>query len=334
MRAITFTSPGPPPVFKLINIEIPTPKDDEVLVKVFATGVNSWDWELTPKKPPRVYLGKRANQDYRIMGADVAGVVESVGKDVTRFKPGDEVFGDLCQGGWGGYAEYVRAMENALILKPAEMTFEEAAATPQAGLLALQGLRKFGDIRPGYKILINGAGGGVGSFAIQLGKLYGAEVTGVDNAEKLEMMRSLGADHVIDYRKEDFSKNGQTYDLIIDMKGQRSISAYKRSLRPKGRCYLVGGKPSAVIKAALFGRFGSKKVGIIIYKPNKGLEDLADLIVTGKVKPIIDKSYPLEQVGEAITHLGDGHVKGKVVISVKDKVKTEEPIPEPTSPGS
>lgn len=324
MKAITFTSPGPPPVFRLVEIEKPIPKDDEVLVKVHATGVNSWDWELAPKKPSGVYLGKRANPQYRIMGADVAGVVEAVGKDITRFKPGDEVFGDLCESGWGGYAEYVCAMEKALIPKPDFMTFEGAAATPQAGLLALQGLRKFGEIKPGHKILINGAGGGVGSFAIQIAKLYGAEVTGVDSAEKSEMMRSLGADYTIDYRKEDFTNNGQQYDLIIDMKGRRSISAYKRSLRPKGRCFLVGGNMSVMLKVVFFGSFGSKKVKLVLYKPNKNLDTLADLIKTGKVKPIIDRLYPLTEVAAAIKYLGEGHVKGKVVINLLQSTIPEE----------
>ncbi|UCE81578.1 MAG: NAD(P)-dependent alcohol dehydrogenase [Methanobacteriota archaeon] len=316
MKAMTFTSPGPPPVFRSVEIEKPVPKDDEVLVKVYATSVNSWDWELTRKKPSGVYLGKRANPKYRIMGADVAGVVEGVGKDITRFKLGDEVFGDLCKSGWGGYAEYVCATEEALTPKPSFMTFEEAAATPQAGLLALQGLHKFGRIKPDRRILINGAGGGVGSFAIQIAKLYGAEVTGVDSAEKSDFMRSLGADYVIDYKKEDFTDSRQQYDLIIDMKGDRSISAYKRSLRPKGRCFLVGGKMSVMLKAAFFGSFGSKKVKLFLYKPNENLDILTDFIKIGKVKPMIDRLYPLTDIAAAIRYLGEGRVKGKVVISL------------------
>ena len=316
MKAITFTSPGPPPVFQQIEIEESIPRNDEVLLKVHAASVNSWDWELTPKKPSMVYLGKRSNPDYRIMGADVAGTVKAVGKEVNRFKPGDEVFGDLCESGWGGYSEYVCAMEKALILKPPTMTFEEAAATPQAGLLALQGFRKYGTLGPGQKVLINGAGGGVGSFAIQMAKSYGAEVTGADSSEKLEFMKSLGADDVLDYRKEDFTKGRGQYDFILDMKGSRSVSDYRRSLRPKGMCFLVGGKPSKILMALSFGSFGSKKLKLVLYKPNKYLDDLVKLIETGKVKPIIDRTYPLSEVGEAIRYLGDGHVKGKAVITV------------------
>ena len=317
MKAIVYTERGPPPIFKQIDIEIPVPRDDEVLVKVHAASVNSWDWELTPKKPSSVYLGRRSNPQYKIMGADVAGTVEAAGKDVKSFKPGDEVFGDLCSSGWGGYAEYTCAKEKALLSKPKSMSFEEAAATPQAGLLALQSFNKFGPMKPGHRVLINGAGGGAGTFAIQIAKHYGAEVTGVDTMEKFNIMRSLGADHVIDYKKEDFTKNGQLYDMILDVKATRSVSAFKRSLRPKGRCYIIGGKPSKIIKAVLFGSLGSKKVKLVIYRPNKDLDKLVNLIEAGKVKPIIDKQFPLSEVGQAIQYLGDGHVKGKIVITVR-----------------
>jgi len=316
MKAIAYTEKGPPAVFQLIEMEKPAPREDEVLVKVLASSVNSWDWELLRRRPSMAGLGKRSDPRYVILGADIAGRVEAVGSNVTQFKPGDEVFGDLCQSGWGGFAEYVCAREKALMPKPVGMTFEEAAATPQAGLLALQGLRKYGEIRPGQKVLINGAGGGVGSFAIQIAKSFGAEVTGVDSKEKFDMMRSIGADHVIDYKTEDFTKNGLAYDLILDMKGNRSVSDYKRSLRPKGKCLFVGGKPSKILMAVFFGSLGSKKVGLLLYKPNKDLDSLIDLIEAGKVKPIIDKRYPLSQVSEAIGYLGDGHVKGKVVITL------------------
>jgi NADPH:quinone reductase-like Zn-dependent oxidoreductase len=316
MKAITFTSPGPPPIFEQIDIQEPVPRDDEVLLKVHAVSVNSWDWELTPKRPSMVYLGKRSNPAFRIMGADVAGTVTAVGTQVKRFKPGDEVFGDLCESGWGGYAEYVCAMERALILKPPTMTFEEAAATPQAGLLAFQGYRKYGTLGSGQMVLINGAGGGVGSFAIQMAKFYGANVTGVDSAAKLEFMSSLGADHVIDYRKDDFSKGRSQYDFILDMKGSRSVSDYKRSLRPGGKCFLVGGKPSRLLMSLSLGSFESKKLKLVLYKPNKYLDDLVRIIETGKVKPKIDRTYPLSEVGEAVRNLGAGHVKGKAVITV------------------
>ncbi len=321
MKAIVYTDYGPPAVFQLKEIETPTPKDDEVLVKVHAASVNSWDWELLRKKPSMVSLGKRSDSRYKILGADIAGRVDSVGRDVKQLRPGDEVFGDLCNSGWGGFAEYVCARENALMPKPACTTFPEAAATPQAGLLALQGLRKYGDIQPGQKVLINGAGGGVGTFAVQIAKSFGAEVTGVDSTMKLDMMRTIGCDHVIDYTKEDYTKSGQRYDLILDVKASRSLSDFKRSLRPKGKCVLIGGSMSVVFKALFFGSFGSKKVGILLYKPNKDLASLLDLIEAGKVEPIIDRRYPLSEVDEALRYLGEGHVQGKVVISVKHNNK-------------
>jgi len=322
MKAIVYTERGPPAVFKQMEVEIPTPRDDEVLVKVHAASVNSWDWELLRKKPSMVSLGRRSDRRYKIFGADIAGKVEAVGKAVTQFRPGDEVFGDLCNSGWGGFAEYVCAREKALLLKPASMTFEQAAATPQAGLLALQGPSKKEQIKPGQKILINGAGGGVGTFAVQLAKSYGAEVTGVDSKEKLDMLRSIGADHVIDYTKKDFTKKGQTYDRILDVVASCSLSNYKHSLRPKGKCVLIGGSMSVIFKALFFGSFGSKKVVCLLYKPNKDLTFMKELFETGKVVPVIDRSYPLSEVGEAIRHLGEGHVKGKVVITVEHSNKT------------
>jgi NADPH:quinone reductase-like Zn-dependent oxidoreductase len=251
MKAIVYTEYGPPAVFQLKEIEIPAPRDDEVLVKIHAASVNSWDWELLSKKPSMVSLGSRSNPKYKILGADIAGRVEAVGANVKQFKPGDEVFGDLCQSGWGGFAEYVCARENALALKPASMTFDEAAAVPQAGLLALQGLRNKGQIQPGQKVLINGAGGGVGTFAIQIAKSFGAEVTGVDSTMKLDKMRSIGADHVIDYTQEDYTKSGQRYDLILDVKANRSIFDYKRALRRKGtgRRFLDSNFPTSAARS-------------------------------------------------------------------------------------
>jgi len=321
MKAIVYTERGPPAVFQQIEVEIPTSRDDEVLVKVHAASVNSWDWELLRKKPSMVSLGRRSDPRYKILGADMAGQVEAVGKDVKQLRPGDEVFGDLCNSGWGGFAEYVCARENALLLKPASMTFEQAAAVPQAGLLALQGLRK-GQIQQGQKVLLNGAGGGVGSFAIQIAKSIGAEVTGVDSTSKLDMLRSIGADHVIDYTKEDFAKNGQAYDLILDVVASRSLSDFKRSLRPKGKYVLVGGSMSVIFKALFFGSLGSKKVGILAYKPNKDLNFLIDLIEADKVVPVIDRCYPLSEVADALRYFGEGHVKGKVVITVEYNNKT------------
>ncbi|MFA9407175.1 MAG: NAD(P)-dependent alcohol dehydrogenase, partial [Anaerolineales bacterium] len=215
MKAMIYTKYGPPAVFQLKEIDIPSPKDDEVLVKIHAASVNSWDWELLSKKPSMVSLGSRSDSRYKILGADIAGQVEAVGRDVKRFQSGDEVFGDLCQSGFGGFAEYVCARENALSMKPASMTFEEAAAVPQAGVSALQALRDEGQIKPGQKVLINGASGGVGTFAVQIAKSFGAEVTGVCSTRNVDMVRSIGADQVIDYSSEDFTKSKQLYNLIL-----------------------------------------------------------------------------------------------------------------------
>jgi NADPH:quinone reductase-like Zn-dependent oxidoreductase len=326
MKAIVYTEYGPPAVFQLKEIEIPTPKDDEVLVKVHAASVNSWDWELLRNRPSMVSLGARSNPRYKILGADIAGRVETVGGNAKQFQPGDEVFGDLCQSGWGGFAEYVCARESALALKSASMTFEEAAAVPQAGLLALQGLRNKGKIQPGQKVLINGAGGGVGTFAVQIAKSFGAEVTGVDSTMKLAMMRSIGADHVIDYTTEDYTKSGQRYDLILDVKVYRSIFDYKRALRPSGTFLAVGGSWAQIFQLLFLGPLirigGGKKLGILVYKPNKDLAFLLDFIEAGKVVPVIDRRYPLSEVPEALRYLGNGYALGKVVITVAHNNKT------------
>jgi len=326
MKAIVYTKYGPPAVFQLKEIEKPIPRDDEVLVKVHAASVNSWDWELLRKKPSMVSLGGRSNPKYKILGADIAGQIEAVGVNVKQFQLGDEVFGDLCQSGFGGFAEYVCARENALALKPASMTFEEAAAVPQAGLLALQGLRNKGQIQPGQKVLINGAGGGVGTFAVQIAKSFEAEVTGVDSTMKLDMLRSIGADHVIDYTQEDYTKNGQHYDLILDVKVYRSIFDYKRALRPRGTFLAVGGSWTRIFQLLLLGPLirmgGGKKMGILAYKPNKDSAFLIELIEAGKVVPVIDRRYPLSEVPEALRYLGEGHALGKVIITVAHNNKT------------
>jgi NADPH:quinone reductase-like Zn-dependent oxidoreductase len=320
MKAANYSRRGPPPVFDLIDIDVPTPRADEVLVRVHATGLNSWDWELTPKEPSRVNLGRRSDKRYRIMGADVAGVVEAVGAKVTRLKAGDPVFGDLSNSGWGGFAEYVCARERSLMVKPDGMSFVEAAATPQAGLLAFQALRKKGGVQAGDRVLVNGAGGGVGSFAIQLCKAWGAEVTGVDRGDKADFMRSLGADHVIDYQKIDFTRAGERYDFILDPKTDRSMSAYGRALAPKGTYITVGGEIPRVMTIMWLGpirSLGGRSYGLLILRANRDLDLLAELIVSGKVRPIIDREFSLDEVGEAIGYLGDGHVMGKVVVKVR-----------------
>jgi len=253
VKAIVYTKYGPPDVLELKEVEKPTPKDNEVLIKVHAASVNSWDWDLLRGTPFLNRLGGLLKPKYKILGADIAGRVEAVGRNVKRFQPGDEVFGDLSECGWGGFAEYVCARENALALKPASMTFEEVAAVPQAAVMALQGLRDKGQIQPGQKVLINGAGGGVGTFAVQIAKSFGAEVTGVDSTRKLDMMRSIGADQVIDYTREDFTKSGQRYDLILDVVAYRSIFDYKRALSPKGIYVFVGGSMAAAFQAVFLG---------------------------------------------------------------------------------
>jgi len=257
---------------------------------------------------------------HKILGSDIAGRVEMAGRGVRRFKPGDEVFGDNLAR-MGGFAEYVCAREKVLALKPAGMTFEEAAAIPQAGVIALQGIRDKGKVQAGQKVLINGAGGGSGTFAVQLAKSYGAEVTGVDNAGKQDFMRSLGADHVIDHTREDFTKNRQQYDLILDVVAHRSAFACRRALRPDGAYFAVGGSVATLFQILFLGpwigRTTGKRIRVLEVRPN--LEDMvhvAELCEAGKVVPVIDRRYPLGEVPEALQYLGEGRAKGKVVITV------------------
>ncbi|MBC7451139.1 MAG: NAD(P)-dependent alcohol dehydrogenase [Cytophagales bacterium] len=320
MKAIVYTSYGFPDVLHLKEVEKPVPKDNEVLVKVHAASVNSWDWDLLTGKPYvyRLLFGL-LKPKYNILGCDVAGTVEAIGKNVTQFKIGDQVFGDISMH-WGGYAEYVCAGEKNITLKSAGMTFEQAAAIPQAAVLALQSLRDKRQIKAGDKVLINGAGGGVGTFAIQMAKAFGAEVTAVDSSEKLDMLSKIGADHVMDYTKEDFTKNGKQYDLIVDVVASRSIFTYKRSLLPNGIFVMVGGKISSLLQAGFLGSlislFGDKKLGILMHEPNKDMTFIKELFESGKVVPVIDKYYSLEDVPEALQYLGDGRVKGKLIIKI------------------
>lgn len=325
MKAIVYTKYGSPDVLNLEEVREPTPRDDEVLIKVHAASVNARDWRLLRADPflVRLNLGL-LKPKHNTLGSDIAGRVEAVGGNVKQFQPGDEVFGDLSGGGFGGggFAEYVCARENALVSKPADMTFEEAAAVPMAAVTALQGLRDKGRIQPGQKVLINGASGGVGTFAVQIAKSFGAEVTGVCSTRKSDMVRSIGADHVIDYTQEDFTRNGQRYDLILAVNGYRPISDYKRALNVKGIYVMVGGSTAQIFQALLLGPWmsmiGSKKMGALTAKPDQ--EDLVfvkELLETGKVVPTIDRRYPLSEVGEAIRHLEEGHARGKVVITLE-----------------
>ena len=320
MKAIVYYKYGLPDVLKLEEVEKPAPNDDEILVKVYAVSVNRSDWEGLTGKPLYARLGGLRKPSNTILGSDVAGRVEMVGKNNREFQPGDEVFGEM--GDYhGGFAEYVCTRGRSWALKPAGMTFEEAAAIPQAGVIALQGIRDKGQVQPGQKVLINGAGGGAGTFAVQLAKLYGAEVTGVDNTGKLDFMRSLGADHVIDYTREDFTKNGKQYDLILDLIAHRSVFAYARALRPNGSYFAVGGSVATFFQILLLGpwirRTSSKNLQVLAVQRNrKDLAFITELCEAGKVVPVIDRRYPLSEVPEALRYLGEGRAKGKIVITV------------------
>ncbi len=327
MKAVICTKYGPPEVLELKEVEKTTPKDNEVLVKVVAASVNVEDLDfLTGRAWSARFVGP-LKPKYKILGFDMAGRVESVGRNVKQFKPGDEVFGELFRYGFGAFAEYVCAPEKALVLKPASMTFEQAATVPSRAIIALQGLRDKRQIQPGQKVLINGAGGGVGPFAVQIAKYYGAEVTGVDNPKKLDMLRSIGADHVIDYTKEDFTKNGQHYDLILDIAGYHSIFDYKRALSPNGIYAIVGGSRFTIFQAVFLGPLisitGSKKMGLMAWKPNKkeDLDFIKELLESGKVVPVIDSCYPLRDVAEALRFFEEGQPQGKIVITVEHNNK-------------
>lgn len=323
MKAIVYTEYGSPDVLQLKEVAKPTPRDNEVLVKVYAVSVNAADLHLLRADPFLIRLSSGfLKPQNEILGSDIAGRVEEVGKNVKQFKQGDEVFGDISASGWGGFAEYACASENAFALKPTNLSFEEAAAVPMAAITALQGIRYAGQIRPGQKVLINGASGGVGSFALQLAKSFGAEVTAVCSTRNLDMARLIGADYVIDYTKEDFAKNGQHYDLILAVNGNRSISDYRRALTDKGVYVQIGGSMAQMSQAMLQGPWismtGSQKMGAMgVAKPNQNdLVLMKELLEAGKVKPVIDRCYPLGETAEAIRYLEEGHARGKVVITV------------------
>ncbi|MHC4756721.1 MAG: NAD(P)-dependent alcohol dehydrogenase [Planctomycetota bacterium] len=328
MKAIVYEKYGPPDVLQLKEVEKPTPKDNEVLVKVHAASVNYSDWVFVRGKPFLVRLmSGLLKPKNSILGADIAGQVEAVGTNIKQLQPGDEVFGDISGCGWGGFAEHVAVPENALALKPANLTFEEAAAVPQAAVVALQGLRDKGQIQSGQKVLINGASGGVGTFAVQIAKSFGAEVTGVCSTRNLDMVRSIGAGETIDYTQEDFTKNGQRYDLIVAAAGYRSIFDYKRALSPRGIYVMTGGSMKQIMQANLLGPFISraagKKLVALSHKPSqKDLIFMKELIEAGKVKSVIDRCYSLSETAEAIRYYGEGHSQGKVVITVENNNET------------
>ena len=320
MKAVVYTRYGSPDVLRLADVESPVPGGNQVLVKVHAVSLNASDWEVLRGKPLYSRIGGPFRPKHSVLGSDIAGRVEATGGDAKLFQPGDDVFADILSY-MGGFAEYVCVPETALERMPAGMSYDEAAALPQAGAIALQGIDEKGKARSGQKVLINGAGGGSGMYAVQLARLRGAEVTGVDNAEKLEFMRSLGADHVIDYERENFTSNGRAYDLILDVAGYRSAFAYKRALAPGGRYLYVGGSVSTLLQALFVGPMIGRREGkkIRLLQVRLGVQHIAPLVElcqAGKITTIIDRRYPLSEAPEALRYLGEGHAKGKVVITV------------------
>ena len=322
MKAIINTTYGSPDVLRLVELETPTPAADEVLIRVHAAAVNAYDWHLLRADPFLVRLTMGFFRPRNpMLGADVAGQIVAIGRDVTQFKPGDEIYGDLSACGNGGFAEYVAVPEKYVARKPASLTFKQAAAVPMAAVTALQGLRDVGSVQPGHKVLINGASGGVGTFAVQIAKALGAEVTAVCSTSKIDLTQSLGADHVIDYAKEDFTRNGRQYDLILAVNGDRSLGDYERVLMPNGTYAMVGGSNSQIFQALLRGpiksRSGGKRFTTVSAKPNQAdLEVMNDLIETGRVRPVVDRCYPLSETAEALRYVEAGHARGKVVITI------------------
>jgi NADPH:quinone reductase-like Zn-dependent oxidoreductase len=328
MKAIICEKYGPPEGLQLKDVEKPVPGDDEVLVRVHAASLNAYDWHLLTADIFLVRLmgGGLLKPKNPRTGADVAGRVEAVGRNVRQFKPGDEVFGDLAGHGNGAFAEYVSAPEIAFGLKPSNLSFEQAAAVPMAAVTALQGLRDEGHIQPGQKVLVQGAAGGVGTFAVQIAKYFGAEVTAVCSTRNLDQARSIGADHVIDYTREDFTKSGQRYDLILAANGYHSLSAYQRALTPRGIYVMAGGSMAQIFEAMLLGSMMSKtggiKMGGVSAKPDqKDLDVLKELLEAGKIVPVIDRRFPLSETAQALRYLGGGHARGKVIITVEQDDK-------------
>lgn len=322
MKAVVYTRYGTPDVLRIEEVTKPTPADNEVLIKVHAASINAADWHIMTAD---IFLARLAmgllKPKNPLLGGDVAGVVEAVGKDVTQFRPGDAVYGDVLGARHGSFAEYVCAPENILVRKPAQLSFEEAAAVPLAGITALQGLRDKGGIQPGHKVLIQGASGGVGTYAVQLARHFGAEVTAVCSTKNLDMVRSLGADHVVDYTREDVTRSGQHFDLILGINGYHHILDYRRILNPNGKYVMVGGTAAQFFQALLLGpwvsKLGSRKMVVLSAKSNQqDLAFLTELLEAGQIAPVIDTCYPLSEVVAAFRYFGDTHPKGKVVITV------------------
>jgi NADPH:quinone reductase-like Zn-dependent oxidoreductase len=322
MKAIIHSKYGSPDVIQLVDVEKPVPKDDEILVRIHAASVNALDWHLLTADIflVRLMSGGMLKPKNPRLGADMAGEVEAVGSQVKEFKVGDAVFGDIGPWGMGSFGEYTAVPEKALVLKPARLSFEEAAAVPVAGLTALQGLRDVGKIQPSQKVLIQGAAGGVGTFAVQLAKYFGAEVTAVCSTRNLDQAKALGAEHVIDYTQEDFTQNGQQYDLILAVNGYHPLSAYQRALSPQGRYVMAGGTFRQIFASMLLGprrsKPGGKQMGGVSAKTNKDdLLFLKELLKEGKIRAVIDKCFPLAETAEALRYLGSGHARAKVVVT-------------------
>lgn len=319
MKALVYTEYGGPEVLRIAEVEKPVPKDNEVLIKVFAVSLNDWDYQLLDGTFINRIFNGFLRPKKKILGSDVAGRIEDIGKNITRFRPGEDVYGDLS-GHWGGLAEYVCASENELAIKPARMSFVEAAAIPQAGMLAVQAIRDREELQPGKQLLINGGGGGVGLFAVQIAKLNGVEVTGVDTAGKFDMMRSIGFDNVVDYRTQDFTRSGQRYHLILDVKTSRSIFVLTRALYPNGIYVTVGGSLTRLFEALLLGPwirlFRKRRVHIVALKRNRDLAYMNELFEAGKLKLVIDGPYRFEEASEAFRLFGEAKHKGKIVIQM------------------
>lgn len=322
MKAIVLAKYGTPDVLHIAEVIKPMPLENELLVKIHAASVNFADWHMMSGEPLIVRLsGGLFKPTMAIPGADIAGTVEAVGQKVTQFKRGDEIYGDLSTLGFGGFAEYVCAPEHAVALKPANLTFAETAAVPMAAVTALQVLRDAGQVHSGQKVLIHGAAGGVGTFAVQLAKLFGAEVTGVCSTKNVDLVRSLGADHVIDYTKEDFAVSGLRYDLILGINGNRSIYDYRRALTPQGKYFMIGGSDKQIFQSMFLGPILSGNGGqtFKMFPAKISQTDLMcikELIEAGKLKPVIDRCYPLSEIPDAMRYIGEGHARAKIVIKV------------------